>query len=94
MISESFGGDWLIIATNDKTIVLPVEMESGDYLEFEGGKICTLYGKMGEIIATVEPEGKVPLLAAGENRIRFWCDGHVEPPVRVKLTIISHGKPL
>jgi hypothetical protein len=49
---------------------------------------------MGEIIATVKPEGNIPLLVAAENRTRFSSDGREEPPVRVRRTIISNGKPL
>jgi hypothetical protein len=82
------------IAINGKAIILPVEMTSGSYLEFSGGNDCVLYGPKGEVITKVTPDGAVPVLSAGENEILFSCSEAQGPAPRVKLTAISHGKPL
>jgi len=82
------------VTVNGKTIVFPVEMPSGGYLEFNTSTDCTLYGPKGETIAKVSPEGATPMLSAGENQIRFSCDAADGPAPRVKLTVTSHGQPL
>jgi len=82
------------IAVNGKTIILPVEMPSGSYLEFDPGNDCVLYGPKGEVTTKVTPDGAIPELSAGENQIRFSCDAVDGPAPRVKLTIVSHSEPL
>ncbi len=82
------------LSVNGKAIVLPVTMQSGSYLEFDAKNDCVLYGTKGEMITKVMPEGDVPLFLTGENEIRFSCDAAHGPAPRVKLSVISHGKPL
>jgi hypothetical protein len=82
------------IAVNGRTIILPVEMASGSFLEFGGDNDCVLYGPKGELITTVKPDGAIPVLSAGENQIGFSCSAAEGPPPRVKLTVISHGEAL
>jgi len=83
-----------VVTVNGKAIVLPVKMQSGSYLEFDAGNDCILYGSKGEIITKVMPEGEAPMFPAGENEIQFSCDAVEGPAPRIKLTLISHGKPL
>jgi hypothetical protein len=83
-----------VVTVNGKVITLPVEMQSGNYLEFNSKNDCTIYGSKGEIISKVTPEGDVPVFSAGENEIRFSCGAVDGPSPRIKLTLISHGKPL
>jgi len=82
------------ITINGKTIVLPVEMRTGSYLEFKENNDCVLYGQKGEVLAKVTLDGEIPALSAGENHIRFSCDTVDGPDPRVKLTVISHGESL
>jgi hypothetical protein len=82
------------VSVNGKSVVFPVEMPSGSYLEFKTSRDCMLYGSKGELITQVAPEGEVPLLSAGENQIQFSCGAADGPAPRVKLTVISHGHPL
>jgi hypothetical protein len=82
------------IAINGRKIILPVEMRSGSYLEFSEDNDCVLYGPKGEEIKKVTLDGDVPMLLAGDNQIRFSCDRAEKPAPRVKLTVISMGKPL
>jgi len=83
-----------VVTVNDKAIVLPVEMQSGSYLEFNAGNDCILYGPKGEVVSRVTPDGEVPVLSAGENHTQFSCDAVNGPAPRVKLTVISHGEAL
>ncbi len=82
------------ITINGQTIVFPVEMPSGSYLELGTSGDCVLFGSKGEEIARVLPKGSIPLLSAGSNQIRFSSDAADGPAPRVRLTVSSHGQPL
>jgi len=82
------------VSVNGKSVVFPVEMPSGSFLEFNTDGDCMLYGSKGELITQAWPAGKIPLLSAGENQIQFSCGAADGPPPRVKLTVISRGQPL
>jgi hypothetical protein len=82
------------IAVNGRTVLLPVEMPSGSYLEFNPDHDCMLCGPKGEVIANVSPQGGIPLLQAGPNQIRFSCTAADGPAPRVRLTVIPQGPPL
>lgn len=84
----------LTIVVNGKTIVFPVEINSGSYLEFYGSDNCTLYGSKGETLTKVAAGGVAPLLLKGQNHIRFSCDQPKGPTPRVKVTVISYGESL
>ncbi len=79
------------VTVNGKAMVLPVEMQSGNFLEFDGSSDCILYGSNGEMTAKIKLDGAVPVLLAGENAIRLSCDVVDGPAPRMKLVVISHG---
>ncbi len=82
------------VKIGNKTIVFPVTMKSGMYLEFISANDCKLYGSKGELISEVKVQGNIPLLQAGDNTIEFNCksDENVNP--RVRVTVIGEGTPL
>lgn len=80
------------ITIGGKTILFPVEMKSGSYLEFYSMSDCKLYSPKGELLAEVQPKGDIPTLLNGKNNISFSCDEFVN--VRVNVTVITHGKSL
>ncbi len=79
------------ITVGDETIVFPVEIESGFYLEFNSMSDCKLYGQRGELIKEVTPQGIVPNLVNGINRIEFICDSPSNINSRANVTVISKG---
>lgn len=83
-----------VVTINGKSIVFPVEMPSGSYLEFITGNDCILYDSKGGMINRVIPDGGIPVLSSGDNQVRFSCTTGDEPAPRLKLTVISHGEPL
>ncbi|MHC4226991.1 MAG: hypothetical protein ACYSW0_06140 [Planctomycetota bacterium] len=83
-----------VVTVNGKALTFPVEVQSGSYLEFNAVNDCVLYGSKGEVLAKVSPEGSITVLSAGENQVRFSCDAVDGLVPRLKLTVISHGKPL
>ncbi|MFA6243285.1 MAG: hypothetical protein WC655_20270 [Candidatus Hydrogenedentales bacterium] len=79
------------ISLGGKTITFPVEITSGCYLEFQSMDDCKLYGKNGELIGDVKPQGDVPVLVAGENKVEFQCDAPEGPTPRARVTVIGRG---
>jgi hypothetical protein len=79
------------IVLNGKTILFPVEIQSGGYLEFNDSNNCVLYGPKGQTLAKVVPEGEAPLLLKGENNVQFMCDRSAGLSPRMKVVVISYG---
>jgi len=81
----------LAVTLGGKTITFPVEIESGQYLEFRSPSDCKLYGPAGEVLSDVTPQGDAPILEQGDNQVKFTC----EPPAglnpRAHVSVISHG---
>jgi hypothetical protein len=80
------------VTVNGRTFVLPVEIASGDYLEFGEGGDCVLYGPKGETARTVTRPNEVLELRRGFNQIQFSCEPDKGPPSRARFVIFSHGK--
>ncbi|MFZ2641856.1 MAG: hypothetical protein WA117_12730 [Verrucomicrobiia bacterium] len=80
------------VTLGGKTITFPVEIESGQYLEFRSPTDCKLYGPTGEMLGDVIPQGDAPVLEPGDNQVKFTC----EPPTglnpRAHVSVISHGE--
>jgi hypothetical protein len=82
------------IEIGGKRIVFPAAVESGGYIEFNSMTDCKLYDARGAMAQQVRPQGKAPALAAGENAVRFACEGPAGVAARARITVISHGPPL
>ena len=77
-----------------KTIVFPVDIESGCRLEFNSMSDCKLYGPNSELIREVKPEGDVPMLEKGGNRVKLQCEVSPSVNARAYVTVISRGEVL
>jgi len=82
------------LAVGDAKIVFPVTLESGQYLEVESPTECRLRDERGEVLQTLTPQGALPTLAPGENKVTFSCDPPEGRPARIKVTLITQGEPL
>lgn len=82
------------ITVGGATLTLPVEMESGQYLELLGPSDCKLYGPQGQLLRDVKPEGEVPVLASGPNDVVFHCGTPANLRARAYVTVITQGEPL
>ena len=78
------------VTLGGRTVTFPVEIETGQYLEWRGPGDCKLYNAKGEFLREVTPEGDVPCLEAGTNELTFRCAaGGCRP--RAYVTVISAG---
>ena len=82
------------ITIGAKTLTFPVELTSGQYLEFRGPGDCKVYDAQGAVIANLVPTGQVPDLVAGDNRLTFSAESGEGPHPRAAVTLITRGDPL
>jgi len=80
------------ITLGGKRVVFPIELESGYYIDFRSMNDCKVYAPDGKVAWTIKPQGDVPMLKAGENRLEFDC--RISPAVntRANITVISHDE--
>lgn len=81
-----------VLDVNGNTIILPVEMTSGSWIECNGADQCALYGPRGETLATVKLSKPLPSLREGNNELRFSCVPGPGASPRAKVTIFSQGE--
>lgn len=79
------------ITVAGKTLVMPVEFESGSYVEFHSMSDCKLYGPKGELLQEVAPEGDLPAIVTGENTVTFECESLPGTSPRAHVTVITRG---
>lgn len=82
------------VTVGGRTLLFPVEMESGSYLEFKPPSDCKVFGPDGSLLQEVTVTGEVPTLEAGASQIRFSCEGAQDVRPRVRITTMTTGAPL
>ncbi|HQO33114.1 MAG TPA: hypothetical protein PLG59_00520, partial [bacterium] len=80
------------ITVGGKTITFPVNLETGQYLEFNSLSDCKQYGKDGELLGEIKPEGNLPNLNRGANEIQFDCKSLSDASARARITIMTKGE--
>ncbi|NOZ20820.1 MAG: hypothetical protein GXP25_06995 [Planctomycetes bacterium] len=88
---------WLPVKTpaftvNGEKIVFPCELKTEQYIEFMGSGPARLFDREGVEIGKVAPEGTVPILKPGENRIVFSSDAGADLSQRVDVSVIRFGE--
>jgi hypothetical protein len=73
-------------------IQFPLAIETGSYLELQSGNKCQVYGAKGELQKELQIDA--PMLEAGENLIKFFCETTASVHPRANVTLISYGSPL
>jgi len=82
------------ITVGGRKIVFPVELISGQYLEFYSHEDCMQYGANGELIAEIKPLGEIPVIDKGQNEMIFTCNGKTDVNARARVTIVTESEPL
>ena len=76
-----------------KTIMFPITLKSGQYLEFRSKTNCIAYDANGEPIGPVSPAGEIPMIEAGDNQIQFASqETSGTPPIRARVTLGETGE--
>ncbi|MGC8668295.1 MAG: hypothetical protein ACP5VE_09295 [Chthonomonadales bacterium] len=65
----------------------PVQLESGSYLEWTGGRACKVYGPKGELLQEADVTGEIPLLSTGLNTVSFHCDAPAGVSARANVNV-------
>jgi hypothetical protein len=82
------------LTVNGATIVLPVGLTSGGWIEWRGAEGGQHYGPKGEALGPVIPPGSPLTLRAGENRLAFAGTTTHGPAPRLKITVFCRGERL
>jgi hypothetical protein len=82
------------VTVGAKTVLFPVELETGSYLELNSLTDCKVYGPNDELKTEVKLESELPTLSSGENQISFRCEAGEGTNVRVNVTVMSEGRKL
>ena len=84
----------LSVTIGGRTIVFPVTMETGSYLELRSPTDCKLYARDGRLLSDVKPQGDVPVLEPGENEVTVSGEPSGRYSVRANVTIMAQGEPV
>lgn len=82
------------LTVGERTLILPAEIESGSFVEFNSPRDCRVYGPDGALLQELAVTGETPILAVGFNSMRFSCDQTSELGLRLRVTTITVGAPL
>ena len=82
------------VTLGEHTLVFPVELDSGSYLELLAPDNCRVYDAHGECIGDVLPIGQIPVIGTGKNVAEFDCASPTGGSARAKLTVMMYGEPL
>jgi hypothetical protein len=81
------------VTVGGRTLTFPVEIETGQYLEFRAEGHGTLYGAQGEVLGQVTPAGDVPQLVPGDNEVSFTCETDGKVRSRAQVSVMTQGPP-
>jgi len=78
------------VAIGDAEVTFPADIPTGAYLEYDPEAGCRVYGRNGEVIAEVTPQGTARL-ATGASPMRLETSNAAGTPVRAKVTVGALG---
>ena len=80
---------------NGRTLVIPLTLKSGQFLELEPSGQCLHYDEKGDRLAILRPVPLAdwPALQSGQNRVSFACDKPPAGSARAEVTLISSDAP-
>ncbi|MDD4870207.1 MAG: hypothetical protein PHR77_06570, partial [Kiritimatiellae bacterium] len=78
---------------NGQTLVVPVTMKSGDFLELENSGLCLHYNDAGDLQARIRPSATWPTMRAGDNTVVFDCERPQGVSARAEVILNTFGTP-
>ena len=82
------------LTVNGKSIIFPVTLEPGWYLEYEGDGPVRVFDPNGFTKAQMEPRGGAPTIRKGNNKVTFFCDREKDHGETAKCALVTRGEPL
>ena len=82
------------LSVNGASITFPVTLEPDWYLEYGGDGDLRVFDPNGHTKCTTRPSRPTPMLRAGRNDIRFFCDQKEGQGQTANVTLITRGAPL
>jgi hypothetical protein len=82
------------LTLNGTTVMIPLDLPSGSWIECKGPEGCVLYGSRGEVLKTLSLPGAWPTLKSGENRVQFSSKTSSGPAPRARITVFCRGEEL
>lgn len=82
------------LTLNGSSWTIPVELSSGNWIEYDATGEARHYGSKGEVLAQVTPQGQPPPLRAGANALSFSCAPVSGPAPRARITLFCRGPEL
>ena len=82
-----------VFTVGGQTVTYGCQLETEQYLEFDGDGEATLFDREGVVVRRVAPQGTVPVLQPGANEIVFGAASGPEHSQRADVTVIRYGTP-
>ena len=82
------------IELGGRRLVFPVDLTSGQYIEFESADDCRLYDERGTLLGRLKPQGDLPTLGPKANKLTFTCQGIEGFQSRAEVTVVASGPPI
>jgi len=94
---KSLRENWLPVkdpafTINGHKVVFPCQLETEQYIEFDGQGDARLFDREGVLIGTVKPVGAIPTLKTGPNRITFSSAAGAEFSNHAEVIVIRLGE--
>jgi hypothetical protein len=83
-----------VLNLSGRDIAFPLELASGNMLEFTPPRAFTVYDKTGEIFTSGELEHDAPQLKSGVTDIVFTCEPAADANAHARVTITTAGNAL
>lgn len=82
------------LVVNGQSVVFPVELEPGAWIEGDSPAQCIHYGPRGEPRGRIVPDGPWPMVRPGVNTVEFGSADSSAPNSRARVTMFLQGEPL
>lgn len=82
------------VSVGGASLVFPVELVPGAYIEYSELGGCTLYAPNGSPVGQIEPEGDTPVLVGGANEVVFSAGSTSGANPRARVMVTARGEPV
>ncbi len=81
------------LTVNGQKLVVPVTLQSGQFLEIESDSGCVHYDEAGELLQRIALATAVPVIRSGDNELIFDCEKPDGFSARAEVTVSAFDAP-